>query len=69
MTKQTAEENTAKNNIIDRIFMGAGVFSLLTLSFLGLLKYISAPKPISYLLAGAGVVFVVYLVLSPIYRK
>jgi len=67
---KTMERNVARNNFLDRAFQGIGAAALLALAYQDLLsRYVHAIYPINYALAGFGLVFIVYIVLAPLFRK
>lgn len=68
-SKQTIESNMAHNNILDRVFQGISVGIVLVLAYKELLIHIKAPEPISYVLAGGVIGVLVYMLLSPMFRK
>lgn len=69
MTKQNVSDNVAKNNIIDRALMGVGAFVLVMAAGHGIMPYIKAAEPVNYLLTGAAVSALMYMVLAPMFRK
>lgn len=71
MTKQTTklESSMARNNIIDKGMSGAAAAVIVLLAFDAVLKHVRAAQPASYLLAGAVIAFLSYLIVAPIARK
>ena len=68
-TIEKATRNEARNNFLDRAFQGVGAAGLLALAYQDLLShFVRAIYPINYALAGAALVFIVYIVLAPLFR-
>lgn len=53
----------------DRLVMSIAFFALCFLAGLGVMKYLRAPYPLDYALAGLSVTFLVYSLLSPLVRS
>ena len=68
-TKEKIETNMAKNNILDRAFQGVAAFVLVFFAFRGVEHYVRLAYPFNALAAASFIVFVLYVLLSPMWRK
>jgi hypothetical protein len=60
----------AKNSVLDRGFQGISAAALVGLAYQDLIsKYIHAIYPLNYALGGIAIVFILYCVLAPLFRR
>lgn len=66
---KTAEQNMARNSLIDRAFQGVSAAALVGLAYQDLIsKYVHAVQPLNFVLGGIAIVFILYCVLAPLFR-
>ena len=70
MTKNQMEKNLSANTLMDKIMQGAALFGLLGLAYWKVLDYVpTSGTNMRYALAALPLVFALYLIISPIFRK
>ncbi len=57
------------NMLLDRMLQGAGAAGILFLAWYELLGHIRATEPVNYGLAALGILFLLYLVTAPSFRR
>lgn len=68
MTKEKAMKNQSSNTWMDKVMQGCAVFTLSALAYHEILRHVKATEPVSFVLAGMVVAFLVYLILAPLFR-
>lgn len=63
------EAAVARNNFLDRGMMGVASAAIVMLAYKTVLTHVRAIPPLNYVLAGAFLAFLLYLVVGPLFRR
>jgi hypothetical protein len=66
---QKKANKTDGNTLLDRALQGVGAGVIIFLAFYEILRHVRATEPVNYILAAGAIVFLLYLMVAPTFRR